>query len=242
MPLSLFTDHAVCHFSASNRMEVEVHYPFVGLLNKKDKDRYYLLLCEIMRKVELSVKGVSLSKSDRMIVAAPAAILTLGCKQLNWNRFKRVFVYPTSYKNRRTGNYHHGETSPMGVIVVNWKRVKEGIDNPDDALHLLYHEYAHALLIVRSQYRTREDRRFVRTFNKELEPLMHAEEIQNSPLLRRYAFTNHHEFFACVTEEMMERADLLKAHHPKLYELFLKLLMLEDWEDLILKQSTWYRA
>lgn len=65
--------------------------------------------------------------------------------------------------------------------------------------------------------------------------------IVNSPILRKYAFTNYHEFFACVTEEMMERADVLRDHHPRLYHLFLRLLKLEKWEDLLIRHAAWYR-
>ena len=129
-----------CSFSAATKMEVEVHCPFVGLLSDGDKKRFYHKLYDMMKTVHLHEKGVPLSRTNRMLIATPAAILTLGCKQLNWHRFRHIFVYPKAYKNNRTGNYHYGETSSVGSIVLSWKRVKEGIDDPDDALHLLYHE------------------------------------------------------------------------------------------------------
>ncbi len=114
-----------CDFGAEERLEVEVHFPFVGLLPPRQRARFYRRLCKLMRSVDLHEKGVVLTKADRMMIATPAIILTFGFKWFHWGNFKRVFVYPSAYKNKRTGNYHHGETSPMGVVVLNWKRVKD---------------------------------------------------------------------------------------------------------------------
>lgn len=230
-----------CRFRATDRLEVEVHYPFVALLSDKDKHRFYSRLCKLMRNVELHEKGVELSREDRIMIAAPAVILSFGYRKFHWGNFSKIFVYPTAYKRKDSDRYFHGETSPMGVVVVNWQRVKEGIEDPDDALHLLYHEYAHAFMLSRKSLRSRQDHKFIRLVNRHLTHFLKDPEIERSTLLRPYSFTNEWEFFACVVEEMMERADLLKSEHPKLYNLFLQLLRFERYEDLLLKQATWYR-
>lgn len=230
-----------CNFRASDRLEIEVHYPFVGLLSPSDRRRFYKRLCALMRSVDLIEKGVELTREDRLLIAAPAVILTMGYQRFHAGNFDKIFVYPTAYRKKGSNQYFHGETNPRGVIVVNWKRIKEGIEDPDDALHLLYHEYAHALMISKSGYRFREDRRFVKLVNRHLTNMLKSSEVQNSRLLRPYSLTNEHEFFACVIEEMMERADRLKEEHPKVYALFLKLLQFERYEDLLLRQATWYR-
>lgn len=230
-----------CRFRPSDYLEIEVHYPFVGLLNQKDKGRFYRRLCALMRSVELVEKGVELTREDRLLIAAPAVILTMGYRRFHAGNFDMIYVYPTAYRRKDSHQYFHGETSPMGVIVVNWKRVKEGIEDPDDAMHLLYHEYAHAFMISKSAYRFREDKYFVKLVNKHLTNMLNSQEVQNSNLLRPYSLTNEHEFFACVIEEMMERADILKQEHPEVYHLFLKLLKFEPYEDLLLRQAMWYR-
>lgn len=236
-----FTEYPKCSFTPNDRLEVEVHYPFVGLLDSADRNKFYKRLCALMKNVTLHEKGVELTRTDRMLIAAPAIILSFGFKHFHWGRFKHVFVYPEAYKNKKTGNYHHGETSPIGSVVVSWRRVKEGLDNPDDALHLLYHEYAHALMLSRKGRYTREDRQFVRRINRHLEDFMRSREIQDSKLLRKYAFANPWEFFACTIEELMERADSLRDYHPKYYAFLIKLLNMEKYEDLLLQQASWYR-
>lgn len=230
-----------CKFSAQDRMEIAVHYPFVGMLSQSDKERFYQRLCKLMRSVRLHEKGVELTRQDRMIIAAPAVILTFGLKRFHWGNFKHLFVYPKAYKNKLTGAYHHGEASPNGAIVLSWERVKEGIDKPDDALHLLYHEYAHALVLSRANRYGRTDKKFIRSASEFTETYYNQTSVRHSELIRPYAFTNEMEFFAVIIEVLMESADKLKSDIPFLYRDLIELLNLEPWEEIILKQSTWFR-
>lgn len=237
----LFIFGKPCFFKPEDRLEVEVHYPFVALLSEGEKKTFYRRLCTLMRSVQLHEKGVELTKCDRMLIAAPAVILTFGFQKFHWGNFRHVFVYPVAYRNNRTGRYHHGETSPSGAVVVNWERVKEGIDDPDDAIHLLYHEYAHALILSRASRLKRRDRRFVRAASSFTSQYFNRVDIRTSSLIREYGFTNEMEFFAVLVEVFMERADDLKNEHSFLYRDLIELLKLEKWESIILQQAAWFR-
>lgn len=231
-----------CNFRAKDKMEIETNYPFVGLLSNPEKKRFYRRLCKVLRLFNLIQKGdVNLSRRDRILIAVPAVILTFGFKYLHWGRFRHLFIFPKAYKNRITGKYHYGETNPMGVIVLSLKRVNEGIDDPDDALHLIYHEYAHALVVSRQSGNHAEDRRFMRAYDSLVKVYMNSPSVQESTLIRPYGFVNEMEFFAVLVEVLMERAADLKEHHLNLYNALLETLKLGKWEDAILKQSTWFR-
>lgn len=231
-----------CRFSPEDRLEIEVSYPFVALLDEADKKRFYRRLCKLMRMTSLRVIGeLKLSRQDVMIIAAPFIILTFGFRYFHWGNFKRVIVYPKAYRNKFTGNYHYGETNPMGAVVLSWKRVKEGIDEPDDALHLIYHEYAHALYFSRSQGNHTEDRRFMGKVNRMIRKHFDRPEYKKAGLIREYGFTNEMEFFAVLVEVFMETGDRLKELHPELYSDLLEALEFEPYEEILLKQATWYR-
>lgn len=232
-----------CRFSSVDRMEVEVHYPFVGLLGAEGKSRFYRRLCRLMRSFELqSMDGFELARRDRILLAVPAVILTWGFEYFHWEGFDRIEVHPLSYFSKVTGGYHYGEADPRNrTIRVSWKRVKEGMDNPDDAIHLLYHEYAHALVLSRQRGKHREDERFIQELKEFNARHYFDERVRRSPLIRPYAFTNGMEFFAVLVEVLMERADELKLRHGPLYVDLLWLLQLNPHESLVEQQSTWFR-
>lgn len=231
-----------CRFTEADYEEVEKHYPFVQLLDRDDKEKFYHRLCKLLKSFQLHKRGeVELSRTDIILIGVPAVILTFGFTYFHWGHFKHLFVYPYAYKSRVTGAYHHGETSPLGSIVVSWKRVQEGLEDPDDALHLLYHEYAHVMVLSRRRSARNEDENFMSALNELVRIYSRRRDILESELIREYGFTNGMEFFAVIVELFMERADDFKKDHPQLYHRLLTLLKLQRWEEAILQQASWFR-
>lgn len=213
-----------CKFRKEDVAILSEELPFYKLMRHTNRMRFLKRLCRVMRVIELSEKkGVQLNRQDRVLLAAPAIMMTWGFNQMHVGAFRRIFVYPTKYYNRFTRNFHHGETSPQGVIVVAWDQVQRGYAIDDDARHLLYHEYAHALVISRFDGKSWEDFVFQNRYNRLVRKHFKGSEAKYGHFLRAYAFTNHMEFFAVVCEWYFEQPKELKMHAPDLYLALCKL-------------------
>lgn len=213
-----------CTFRKEDVAILSLELPFYNHLSHANRIRFLKRMCHVMRVIDLHPrKGVELNRQDRVLLAAPAIMMTWGFKNMHVGAFKRMYVYPTKYYNRFTRNFHHGETSPMGVIVVAWDQVQKGYAIDDDARHLLYHEYAHALVLSKFEGVYVEDSIFRIRYNRLVRRHFAGSKAKYGHFLREYAFTNHMEFFAVVCEWYFEQPEQLKELALSLYEDLCKL-------------------
>ena len=161
-----------------------------------------------------------------LLVSALAVQLTFGFRKYFLSAFKRIFIVPSIYYNKYTKNYHKGETSPMGVVVLSWDYLQKGIEIPDDNLNLGLHEFAHALVIQRVKSPEYSDPVFRIWYDRLEKNLKHPEifkALSSHSYFRPYAQTNAMEFFAVATEAFFETPDEFRRELPRLYELMCKM-------------------
>ncbi|MBI3237903.1 MAG: zinc-dependent peptidase [Flavobacteriia bacterium] len=136
-------------------------------------------------------------------------------------------VYPRSYQSTITDQWHKGETHKEGAIVFSWKDLKEGHESSKDGVNLALHEFAHALRlengIDNGEYRFLSEphlQRFDQLAAIERRQIKQGTHV----LLRDYAATDNHEFFAVCIENFFERPGFFKDESPEIYQLLVHVL------------------
>ena len=165
----------------------------------------------------------------KALVAASAVQLTFGLKDFVLAHFNTIVLFPEEFYNRRTENYHMGETHSRGMIVLSWADLKHGFDKSDDAINVGLHEMSHALeleWLLKKNY----DELFGNYFAKWSQVIKDTfENLQNerSSFLRQYAGTNRREFFAVCVEYFFESPEEFRQQLPEVYR-HLSLLLNQD--------------
>ena len=180
-----------------------------------------------MHSIEISGRqDFEVTRDMELLISATAVQLTFGWRKYYLSMFKRIFVFPTAYYNRFTKNYHKGETSPQGVVVLSWDSFEKGHSITDDNLNLGIHEFAHALIIQRNKSPEYSDPIFMRwvdKLSKMLENPRVFKILSEHAYFREYARANEMEFFAVATEAFFETPGEFKNALPNLYELMCKM-------------------
>jgi len=186
-----------------------------------------------MDSIEISGRReFEVTRDMELLISATAVQLTFGWRKYYLSMFKRIFVFPTAYYNRFTKNFHKGETSPQGVVVLSWDSFEKGHSIPDDNLNLGIHEFAHALVIQRNkspQYSDPIFKRWVDKLSKMLENPRAFKVLSEHPYFRKYARANEMEFFAVATEAFFETPGEFKTALPNLYGLMCKMYNQNPW-------------
>ncbi len=173
-------------------------------------------------------KGFVLLPEMIAMIAASAVEISFGFPKMGFEHFSRILIYPTDYYSRITRQYHKGEVNVRGMIVLSWASFQEGYAKDDDGINLAIHEMAHALKlenrIENGDYQFL-DPQLMRELREEFKRLSAQQSPAEATLIRAYAMTNIHEFFAVLCENFFERPRALQREHPQLYDIISRLLM-----------------
>lgn len=161
-------------------------------------------------------------------IAAAAVEISFGFPKMGFEHFSRILIYPSDYYSRITRQYHKGEVNVRGMIVLSWASFQEGYAKDDDGINLAIHEMAHALKlenrIENGDYQFL-DPQWMRELREEFKRLSAMQSPMETTIIRAYAMTNIHEFFAVLCENFFERPGTLQQEQPQLYSIISKLLM-----------------
>ncbi|MCC5915928.1 MAG: zinc-dependent peptidase [Cryomorphaceae bacterium] len=174
--------------------------------------------------------GIDLDRRKKIIISGIAVKLTFGFRRYSMPIVQKIIVFPEPFKNSRTGNFHKGEFSvAQKHIAFSWKDLIQGIEDPNDNLHLGLHEFAHALLLELLHGHW-ADSYFKHRF-QEVDRLMKKPEnfrrISSHPYFREYAQTNKMEFFAVAVEHFFETPLTFRRQLPDLYDIFMRMFNLD---------------
>lgn len=181
-------------------------------------------------------------------IAASAVEISFGFPKMGFEHFSKILVYPNDYYSSITRQYHKGEVNLRGMIVLSWRSFEEGYANAEDGINLAIHEMAHALKlenrIANGDYQFL-DARLMLELKAEFERFKANQSLSVDSLLRSYAATNIHEFFAVLCENFFERPKVMQQDNPALYRIISKLLMQDPLErdiSIIQPASTFSRT
>jgi MtfA peptidase len=178
--------------------------------------------------------GFDLTDERRVAIAGTAARLALRLGDDAFRRLRTVLVYPAAYDgggHMDASGIHH-ETSPRGgeawdhgTVVLAWDGVESGIAFENDGHNVVLHEFAHVLDYLDGwadgtpPLRDRAaNSAWAKVMREEFAALVAASKAGRRTVLDDYGATNPAEFFAVATEAFFERAAVLAARHPALYD------------------------
>jgi Mlc titration factor MtfA (ptsG expression regulator) len=181
-------------------------------------------------------KGLEVTETMRLLIAAQASLLVLGMPNYYFDNVQTVLVYPEAFRvteqhpiaadvalhgeGDRLGEAHH-----RGPVILSWADVSEDIGQPGYGQNLVCHEFAHQLDMLNGEMDgvpalpRALHRRWQRVMAKEYERLSTAADLGADTLIDPYGANEPAEFFAVVTEEFFDGPLELREHHPELYGL-----------------------
>ncbi|MDX5348939.1 MAG: zinc-dependent peptidase [Hymenobacteraceae bacterium] len=160
-------------------------------------------------------------------IAACAIQLTFGLPPVYFSHFHTIILYPERYFSTIRQQYHSGEINMAGLIVLSWKDFVDGYEDQWDGRNLGLHEMAHALQfenLIRNEEFNFLSQRYLRQWEEVSALEIQKMVVTEATFLRRYAATDHYEFFAVCVEYFFEKPREFKQNMPGLYLIMSKLL------------------
>lgn len=174
-------------------------------------------------KMKFTFYGTIGNKEElKAYVSASAVLLTMGMRSFQYvNSVKRIVFYPSKYYSKINRRHHLGEYNPrLKILVFAADTLKEGFQIPNDNINLGIHECSHALCYEMKKNIFWESRRFrygLRKLNAYFNDSDFMEGLEKEGFFRAYAHENVLEFFAVLTESLVESPFEFKTKHPQLH-------------------------
>ena len=157
----------------------------------------------------------------RLLVAASAAMLTVGWSGYTWDQLAEVLVYPEDFdRDYRFGAPDiSGQAHPWGIVILSAPALLRSFAEPADGYHLGVHEFAHLLDLAQTRfdgippYLSDESiRKWTTIMEQERERLRRGDS-ELSP----YGLTGPEELFAVAVEAFFQTPVALARSHTELY-------------------------
>ncbi|KIC91208.1 zinc-dependent peptidase [Flavihumibacter sp. ZG627] len=213
----------------------EVHY--FTKLSELDKSRFIKEVISFLNGTRIEGIGTEIDDTDKLLVAASAVIPIFGFPEWHYRNLTDVLIY----KNHFNEDFQaEGRNRPyMGMVgsgymngkmLLSKTALREGFTNRTDKNNTAIHEFVHLLdkadgsidgipeILLAKQYSIP----WIDLVHKKMQEI-----IEDDSDINPYAATDKTEFFAVAAEYFFERPDLLKIHHPKLYEMLGKIFRQE---------------
>jgi Mlc titration factor MtfA (ptsG expression regulator) len=196
-------------------------------------DHYHRLGPELRARFEQDVRffmeekrvtGVEADVTDelRLLVAASAVTLSLGWPDHEWDSLSEVLLYPQDFdrdygfERRELSGQAHG----WGTVILSIPSLRHSFDDPDDAYHVGYHEFAHLLDLEQTHFDgipagmgDAAAREWVRLMEREMGRLRRGRSVIDD-----YGAEEPAEFLAVAVEAFFESSLALRARHREVYE------------------------
>lgn len=166
----------------------------------------------------------------KLIVMAQAALLLVGREHDYFPKLKSVLLYPDAYTGTSadgTEQTRLGESWNSGSIVLSWKSVVKGGEDPSDGRNVVLHEFSHQLdqqndesIGVPLLEEPADYREWAAAFGPAYEAFTSRVDHEKKTVLDPYGATNPAEFFAVGTETFFEKGEQLRERYPALYDQF----------------------
>lgn len=170
------------------------------------------------------------TREMKVVIMAQAAFLLLGRKHDFFPKLRSILVYPEAYRGRdRDGKEEEGgrlgESWDSGTVVLSWKSVQRGGENPEDGLNVVIHEFAHQLDQANQHAdglpelpQSQPVGRWATIFSKAYETFCDDVEDGRRTVMDPYGATNPAEFFAVASETFFEKPRQLRIDEPALFD------------------------
>jgi len=195
--------------------------------------------------LEKRITGIETPVTDelRLLVAASAVTLSVAWPDYEWEQLTEVLLYPQAFDRDWSfeGDELVGQAHPWGTVILSVPSLVESFEDPDDAYHVGFHEFAHLLDVsqvgdadqtrfdgIPAGLATEQARAWVEVAERERERLRKGRSV-----LDPYGEEDPVEFLAVAVEAFFEIPIDLRRHHQELYAI-LKDYFAQDpaaWDD-----------
>ena len=188
---------------------------------------------------EKRITGVGVEVTDelRVLVAASAVTLSLGWPEYEWDQLAEVLLYPDDFdRDYQIGASEiSGQAHSWGTVILSVPALEQSFDDPDDAYHVGFHEFAHLLDVEHAHFDgipvgfdEAHARLWIEIREREMERLRRGPSV-----LDDYGAHDPVEFLAVAVEAFFEAALALRRRHHELYELLVAYFHQDPaaWDD-----------
>lgn len=211
------------------KLVLKEHFPYYGKLALREqklferKVQYFIYMKEFIPRQIGHV-----TDEMKVLISACAVQLTFGYPKVFLSHFRRILIYPDNYYSTINQVYHKGEVNPrLQAIVLSWKNFVQGYLEHDSGINLGLHEMAHALrlenIIFNDEYDFFEPR-LLQHWHQLADEEIKRINSGDSSMFRKYAASDHDEFFAIAIENFFEKPEEFRSLKPELYDVLSKLL------------------
>ena len=197
-------------------------------------DHYDRLSPELRRRFEDDVRiflaekritGVAAEVTDelRLLVAASAVTLSLGWPDYDWDSLSEVLLYPQDFDRDYGFDSQElsGQAHGWGTVILSIPSLRQSFEDPDDAYHVGFHEFAHLLDLEQTQFdgipagmTDALAGEWVGLMRKEMVRLRRGKSVIDD-----YGAEEPAEFLAVAVEAFFESALALRERHREVYAL-----------------------
>jgi Mlc titration factor MtfA (ptsG expression regulator) len=202
---------------------------FYRQLDEKGKAMFDKRVDQFLSAVKITGVNAIVEDIDRLLIAAGAIIPVYSITDWQYINLHEVLVYPGSFNMDfdQEGTDRNiagmvGTGALQNVMIITKWQLRQGFINNNDAHNTAIHEFAH---LIDKMDGTMDgvpeiilERKYVQQWKQMMESTIEQMKNYGSDI-DMYGATNTAEFFAVITEYFFEQPDVLKANHPKLYEM-----------------------
>ncbi len=206
---------------------------FYRQLDENGKETFEKRVEHFLSSVQITGVNAVVEDIDRLLIAAGAVIPVYSIPDWQYVNLHEVLVYPGTFNldfeqggsdRNITGMVGHGAMQHV-MVITKWQ-LRQGFINSNDANNTAIHEFAH---LVDKMDGTMDgvpeiilERKYVARWKYLMDTTIRQMKNHGSDI-DMYGATNHAEFFAVISEYFFEQPDQLKANHPDLFEMLVRI-------------------
>ncbi len=206
---------------------------FYRQLDEKGKEMFDKRIEHFLSAVKITGINAVVEDLDRLLIAAGAIIPVYSITDWQYINLHEVLVYPGPFNTDfdQEGTDRHiagmvGSGALQHVMIITKWQLRQGFINSNDAHNTAIHEFAH---LIDKMDGTMDgvpeiilERKYVKQWKQMMENTIWQMKNYGSDI-DMYGATNTTEFFAVISEYFFEQPDLLKANHPDLYKMLVRI-------------------
>jgi Mlc titration factor MtfA (ptsG expression regulator) len=202
---------------------------FYRQLDEENKRKFEERVEHFLSTVRITGVNAEVEDIDRIFIGAGSVIPVFSFPDWQYINLHEVLVYPGAFNEDfdQAGNSRHmsgmiGSGSMQNVMIITKWQLRQGFINNADHRNTAIHEFVH---LVDKMDGTMDgvpeiilERKYVNRWTDLVNETIQQMRNYGSDI-DMYGATNPVEFFAVISEYFFERPDLLKSHHPELFEM-----------------------
>ena len=206
---------------------------FYRQLDEEGKERFEKRVEHFLSSVKITGVNAVVEDIDLILIAAGAIIPVYNITDWQYINLHEVLLYPGAFNmdfdqdgSDRNVAGMVGSGALQNVMVVTKWQLRQGFINTNDTNNTAIHEFVHLIDKMDGSLdgvpEIILEKKYIGRWKQLMETTIQQMKNYGSDI-NMYGATNPTEFFAVISEYFFEQPDLLKANHPELYEMLVRI-------------------